>query len=160
MHRPRHSKRWSEVMPAVQCNKAQLLDDLLRPRQVPLKLGQSDTSIGYTTMYPTQKMAVPTSPTSESDTKVSVVELRNENQHEVLSFLFTRPVHTVCMVSYIRDNGIESPLNRGTFYGYRNEDGRLEGLALIGHATLVETQNDEALKAFAEINRQYPDSHL
>src|SRR4030095_7718496 len=117
-------------------------------------------SIGYTTIEPSKKMSVPTSPTSETTTKVNVVELRNENQHEVLSFLFARPIHTVCMISYIRDNGIESPLNRGTFYGCRDEEGRLEGVALIGHATLVETQNDEALKAFAELNREHADSHL
>jgi predicted GNAT family acetyltransferase len=117
-------------------------------------------SIGYTTIEPSKKMSVPTSPTSETTTKVNVVELRNENQHEVLSFLFGRPIHTVCMISYVRDNGIESPLNRGTFYGCRNEEGRLEGVALIGHATLVETQNDEALKAFAELNREHADSHL
>ena len=35
----------------------------------------------------------------------------------------------------IRDNGIVSSLNRGTFYGCRDLNGNLEGVALVGHAT-------------------------
>jgi uncharacterized protein len=76
-------------------------------------------------------------------------ELRVENTAEVLGFLSLRPVHTVVMTSFINDNGIENPLNRGKFFGYRNERGLLEGVALIGHTTLVEARTDEALKAFA-----------
>jgi GNAT superfamily N-acetyltransferase len=53
------------------------------------------------------------------------------------------------MTSFVNDNGIESELNRGTFYGYRNEAGRLEGIALIGHSTLVEARTEDALKALA-----------
>ena len=80
---------------------------------------------------------------------VSVTELTNQDCNEVLSFLGERPIHTVCMVGFIRDNGIESPLNRGTFYGCRNSEGRLEGVALIGHTTLIEVRTDRALKEFA-----------
>jgi uncharacterized protein len=76
-------------------------------------------------------------------------ELKTENTTEVLAFLSERPVHTVVMTSFINDNGIENPLNRGKFFGYRNEQGSLEGVALIGHTTLVEARTDEALKAFA-----------
>ena len=68
---------------------------------------------------------------------------------EVLSFLAARPVHTVTMASFIRDNGLVSPLNRGAFYGCRDAEGRLVGVALVGHATLVETESDAALAAFA-----------
>jgi uncharacterized protein len=78
-----------------------------------------------------------------------VDELVNENTAETLSFLSARPVHTVVMTSLIRDNGIESPLNRGRFFGYRNLAGQLEGVALIGHSTLVEARTNEALKALA-----------
>ena len=53
------------------------------------------------------------------------------------------------MTSFIVDNGIESPANRGRFLGFRNPEGRLEGVALIGHTTLIEARSDEALKAFA-----------
>jgi len=53
------------------------------------------------------------------------------------------------MASFIRDNGIVSDLNRGTFYGYRNSKGDLEGVALIGHSTLIESRSEGAMKAFA-----------
>lgn len=79
----------------------------------------------------------------------NVRELRQEDTQEVLSFLAIRPVHTVVMTSWIIDNGIRSELNRGKFYGYRNASGSLEGVALIGHSTLVEARSDEALKALA-----------
>lgn len=79
---------------------------------------------------------------------------------EVLTFLASRPVHTVVMASFIRDNGMESPLNRGAFYGCRDAEGRLVGVALIGHATLVETESDAALAAFARVARDCPRAHV
>jgi len=78
-----------------------------------------------------------------------VEPLRNSECTEVLSYLEARPVHTAFISGMIRDNGIQSPLNRGTFYGYRNQAGELEGVALIGHATLLETSSDRAIQAFA-----------
>lgn len=85
-------------------------------------------------------------------------ELNDMNRDETLMFLSARPVHTVVMTSFIEDNGIESPLNRGMFFGYRNKCGDLEGVALIGHAALVEARSDEALKAlaFAAKNSEIP----
>lgn len=71
------------------------------------------------------------------------------DKEEVLAFLAQRPVHTVVMTSMIHDNGIENVQNRGKFFGYRNESGRLEGVALIGHTTLVEAHSEEALRALA-----------
>jgi hypothetical protein len=44
------------------------------------------------------------------------------------------------MKSFIIDNGMESNMNRGSFVGYRNANGDLEGVALIGHSTLVEAR--------------------
>lgn len=76
-------------------------------------------------------------------------ELTSCNTQEVLDFLSVRPVHTVVMTSFINDNGLENPLNRGTFYGYKNAEGTLEGVALIGHTTLVEARSEDALKALA-----------
>lgn len=78
-----------------------------------------------------------------------VRELRHKDTKEVLKFLTIRPVHSVVMTSFINDNGIVSELNRGKFYGYRNISGTLEGVALIGHSTLVEARSDKALKALA-----------
>ena len=75
--------------------------------------------------------------------------LTEANKAEALELLNLRPVHTVVMNSFIHDNGIESENNRGKFYGYRNMEGQLEGVALIGHTTLIEAQTEEALIAFA-----------
>lgn len=47
------------------------------------------------------------------------------------------------MTSFINDNGIESELNRGKFYGYCNVYGEFEGVALIGHSTLGEARSDK-----------------
>lgn len=71
------------------------------------------------------------------------------NEVEVVEFLSMRPVHTVVMKSFIQDNGLESADNRGKFYGYRSSNGTLEGVALIGHTTLVESRSDDSLIAFA-----------
>jgi GNAT superfamily N-acetyltransferase len=75
--------------------------------------------------------------------------LTETDRVEVVEFLEIRPVHTVVMKSFIQDNGMESADNRGKFYGYRNADGTLEGVALIGHTTLLEARSHDALIAFA-----------
>src|SRR5256714_4164357 len=99
-------------------------------------------------------------PYGAPNSALTVEALTDGHEEEVLQFLSVRPVHTVIMASFIRDNGLVSPLNRGTFYGCRDEEGRLQGVALIGHATLVETESDEALAAFARIARQCPRTHV
>jgi uncharacterized protein len=86
--------------------------------------------------------------------KTAIRELAGNDTKEVLDFLSIRPVHTVIMTSWINDNGIENPANRGKFYGYYNQKGNLEGVALIGHTTLVEARSNEALTAFAFQSRQ------
>ncbi len=86
--------------------------------------------------------------------------LTDEHEAEVLAFLAARPIHTVFLATLIRDNGLISPLNRGTFYGYRGEGGRLTGLALIGHATIVETDDEAALAAFAQLTQTCPTAYL
>jgi uncharacterized protein len=87
---------------------------------------------------------------SQTYSTLNVVELRENDRMEVLEFLNIRPVHTVVMASFIHDNGFESELNRGTFYGYRNATGEIEGVALIGHSTLIEARSDNAMAAFAK----------
>ena len=78
-----------------------------------------------------------------------VSHLTEDDRAEILQFLDQRPVHTVAMTSFILDNGVESELNRGEFYGFRSSEGQLEGVALIGHTTLVEARTHEALTALA-----------
>ena len=87
-------------------------------------------------------------------------ELAESDEAEVLGFLAERPVHTVFMASVIRDNGLVSPITRGTFYGFRDHDSRLQGVALIGHATLVEARTETALTAFARIAQRCTSARL
>src|SRR5260370_28383322 len=87
---------------------------------------------------------------------LSIQPLRVGQEAEVLSFLAERPLHTFVMAGHIRDNGLESPHNRGSFYDCRDYRQRLEGVALIGHATLVETRSNAALAAFAHLAQTRP----
>jgi uncharacterized protein len=89
-----------------------------------------------------------------------VETLAEQHKAEILAFLAERPLHTVYLAGFVRDNGVVSPLNRGSFYGYRNSNGRLEGVALIGHATLFEARSDEALAAFAGIAQKSSRTHM
>ena len=91
---------------------------------------------------------------------VQVAELSASHEREVMDFLARRPIHTVGMVGLIYDNGLVSPFNRGTFYGCRNLQGQLEGVALIGHATLMETTSDRALEALARIAQTCTTGHM
>ncbi|MGH9882714.1 MAG: GNAT family N-acetyltransferase, partial [Pyrinomonadaceae bacterium] len=79
---------------------------------------------------------------------------------EVLEFLAERPIHTVAMAGFIRANGLVSEHHRGTFYACRNDQGQLEGVALIGHSTLIETRTDRALQAFANLAKTCITTHL
>ena len=96
----------------------------------------------------------------EADVTVKVIELTEEDRNEVLAFLAERPVHTVCIAGFIRDNGMVSSHNRGTFYGCRNSEGRLEGVALIGHATLIEARTTRAMQEFGLIAQSYQRTHM
>ena len=92
--------------------------------------------------------------TKTTTNPVTVQALGSGQEAEALHFLAERPVHTVFMTGLIRDNGLVSPLNRGTFYGCRNAAGELEGVALIGHATLIDTNSESALEAFARLTQE------
>jgi ribosomal protein S18 acetylase RimI-like enzyme len=90
----------------------------------------------------------------------SVVKLGAEHETEALQFLAVRPIHTVFMASLILDNGVVSPLNRGAFYGCYNREGILDGVALIGHATIIETESQECIESFARFARGCSPTHL
>lgn len=91
---------------------------------------------------------------------VYVKPLAKNDESEVLQFLSQRALHTVSMMSLIQDNGLDHPLNRGTFYGCRDTNGQLEGVALVGHATLMETVSDRALALLAAVAQQCPNTHM
>ena len=86
--------------------------------------------------------------------------LTDEYKSEVLAFLSVRPIHTVVMAAFILDNGLESPLNRGAFYACRDARGKLEGVALIGHLTMLETRSDEAIRIFAQLTQEHARTRL
>jgi predicted GNAT family acetyltransferase len=98
-------------------------------------------------------------PHTEEDS-LTIRPLVEEDEAEALEFLATRPIHTVFMAGFIRDNGIISPFNRGTFYGCRDGAGQLEGVALIGHVILVEARSDAAMYAFARLAQTDARPHL
>jgi predicted GNAT family acetyltransferase len=97
---------------------------------------------------------------SQVTTPGSLMKLTDEHESETLKFLAARPIHTVFMAGLISDNGVASPFNRGTFYGCRNREGLLEGVALIGHATIIETESQECIKQFARFARNCSPNHL
>jgi predicted GNAT family acetyltransferase len=114
-------------------------------------------------MYTLNSLAVDKAPyrqVSADQFMVQVAELNTSDEGEALKFLGQRPLHTVGMVGFIQDNGLVSPLNRGTFYGCRNRQGQLEGVALIGHATLLETTTDRALEALVAIAQTCTSTHM
>src|ERR671921_409252 len=93
----------------------------------------------------------PTRPVSVEPASLVHPLTESHPESEVLDFLSGRPAQAVIMSGLIRDNGFESPFNRGTFHACRDEAGRLEGVALVGHAVYVVADTAPALKAFARV---------
>ncbi len=91
---------------------------------------------------------------------VTVSKLTEDDRNEALAFLSKRSTHTVALAGFIRDNGILSAHNRGTFYGSRNRDGQLDGVALIGHATLVEARSAQAMRRFGQVAQTQTGTHM
>ncbi|HYP25891.1 MAG TPA: GNAT family N-acetyltransferase [Blastocatellia bacterium] len=60
----------------------------------------------------------------------------------------------------IKENGLVNDLNRGKFYACRDAEGRLLGVALLGHVTLIETHSDAVLRAFAKYARGGPSIYM
>lgn len=86
--------------------------------------------------------------------------LRNGQEAEVLTFLGERPTHTVMLAGLIRDNGLVSELNRGSFYGHRAESGLLDGVVLIGEIVMFEARSETSLTEFARLAQFYSNAFL
>lgn len=97
---------------------------------------------------------------STRDEPCNIVELNQSDEAEVVEFLARRPIHTVFMASLIRDNGLVSPHNRGSFYACRDRYGLLEGVALVGHATVIEARTENSLASFARLARNCLNAYL
>lgn len=91
---------------------------------------------------------------------VQVEPLTEDDREAALDFLSERPIHTVILAGWIREYGVQNPHHRGTFYGCWNAHGILEGVALIGRATLFETRSQAALNAFAQMAKRDSTVHL
>jgi predicted GNAT family acetyltransferase len=91
---------------------------------------------------------------------LSITPLDDRHTGEVLAFLNERPACTFMMAGLVRDNGLESPLNRGTFYACRDSAGHLEGVTLIGEITLLEARTEAALATFARRTQSTPDLYM
>ena len=101
-----------------------------------------------------------TTSTFDAPAPCTVTELSAEHEREALDFLAARPIHTVFMASLIHDNGLVSCHNRGSFYASRDRLGRLDGVALVGHATVVEARTESSVAAFARLARNCDNTHL
>jgi predicted GNAT family acetyltransferase len=97
------------------------------------------------------------SPATEA---VTVKKLTAEDEGEVMAFLRERPIHTFGMAGFIRSNGVVSPHNHGQFYSCHDENGELQGVALIGRYILVETRSDAAIEAFAHLAQDCRTAHM
>ncbi len=86
--------------------------------------------------------------------------LNDSSKSEVLDFLEARPAQTAMLSGLVRDNGLRSDFNRGDFFGCRNEYGELEGVALIGHATLFEARSERALYSLANRAQNCAGTHM
>ena len=91
---------------------------------------------------------------------LKIEALSNRNEDEVLAFFARRSLQTVFMAGLIRDNGLVSFSNRGTFFGCRDQKGLLEGVALIGQKTLVDTISTPALQTLGRLVTENRTAHL
>ena len=82
------------------------------------------------------------------------------SEEHILSALSSNSLTNVIMAGFIRDNGFINPLNRGKFYTCRDEENKVEGVALIGHTILFDAFSDRAIQTFATLARRENTSHL
>ena len=95
-----------------------------------------------------------------ADARVNITSLLPGNEDKVLTALSTPSLTNIIMSGFVRDNGLASSLNRGRFYACRNEQNKLEGVALIGHSILFEAFSENAIQAFAALARREQSAHL
>ena len=97
--------------------------------------------------------ALPQTQATSTGAGIEVRRLVRGEEQQALYLLNYWPVKNVMMIGLIRDHGLESPLNRGTFYGCFAH-GDLIGVALIGHYVLF-CGGDETVAEFANVARLY-----
>lgn len=85
-----------------------------------------------------------------------VEPLLEDESAEALAFLGERPLHTVIMAGLLRQHGPVVRAPAGSFYVCRGPRARLEGVALVGRATMFEARTPSAVSAFADQARLCP----
>lgn len=83
------------------------------------------------------------------DADLEIRRLINGDELQALCYLNQQPLKNVIMIGLIRDHGLDSPRNRGNFYGCFFQH-KLVGMALIGHCILV-SGSRETIKHFAPL---------
>ena len=99
-------------------------------------------------------------PQSHSAHELSVCGLTDADRGEVLEFLAAHVIDSFGLIGFVLRNGLSSPENRGSFYACRDSWGRLEGVALIGHAILIAANSEAAIAAFARVAQQCRDAFM
>jgi ribosomal protein S18 acetylase RimI-like enzyme len=82
------------------------------------------------------------------------------SEDQILSALSGDSLTNVIMAGFIGDNGFVNPLNRGRFCACRDEQNKVEGVALIGHTILFEAFSDRTIETFAALARRQSSPHL
>ena len=91
---------------------------------------------------------------------LAVETMTSDDRAKAWAFLSECPIPPFGMTGLIQDNGWVSPLNRGSFYVCHDSNGDIDGVALIGHNTLMEARSAASIKAFAHLARACPNIYL
>jgi predicted GNAT family acetyltransferase len=95
-----------------------------------------------------ESVAWPSQRQAKSSTQMYVRPMRRGEESLVLDILKDRPVENVMLMGLVTEHGLESPENRGTFYGCFSQE-HLTGVALIGHHVLL-SGSAESAESFAQ----------
>lgn len=90
--------------------------------------------------------------------RLEVRRLTGADEPRVLDFLRREPFLNFQMIGLIREHGLESRRNRGTFYGC-TRGGRLAGVALLGEWVSAAGAR-ETLPLFARVARTFHAAHM
>ncbi len=90
------------------------------------------------------------------DTQLTIRPVVGALAHDTLDYLAARArPHRLRARTHPRPRP-SSPLNRGDFYACVGARGEVRGAALLGHATLVEAEDEEAADALARFAHTRP----
>ncbi|MFN6965071.1 MAG: GNAT family N-acetyltransferase [Pyrinomonadaceae bacterium] len=84
-------------------------------------------------------------------------ELCESETDDALAFLAKRPLHNVILEGWLTDLKAGEKPTCGRFFKHRDENGLIDGIALIGKHTLLEAHRPAAIRAFAELARERGD---